>query len=153
MKKAAAALLFLALSCAHTDDQRVHLGSDLGALEQIRNEWASDWNNKRIDLILQLYESDAVFLRPTAERTSGISSIRELFQKVLETNTPQITFHAGTIETSGNLAYDSGTYEETIASGGTTRATRGDYLLILKRQTDGRWLIVQHAWTDYSGRG
>ena len=151
MKKAAFLLTIFAIACAH--DQPVHLGSELGALEQIRNDWAADWNNKRVDDIMRLYAADAVFLRPTAERTAGARSIRELFEKVLETNTPQITFHGGTIETSGNLAYDSGTYEETIASGGTTRATRGDYLLILKRQTDGRWLIVQHAWTDYSGRG
>lgn len=154
MRKAAAVFAFLSIACAHSpSDPAVHLGSDLGALEQVRNDWADDWNHKRLDDILRLYDSEAVFLRPTAQRTTGRQSIRELFASVLATNTPNITFHAGTIETSGNLAYDSGTYEETIASGGASRATRGDYLLILKRQTDGRWLIVQQAWTDYSGRG
>ena len=69
---------------------------------------------------------------------------------MLAANTPHIAFHGITIEGSDNLAYDSGTYEETITSGAATRSTRGDYLLILKRQPDGRWLIVQQAWSDAS---
>jgi len=33
-------------------------------------------------------------------------------------------------------------------SAGITRATRGDYLIILKRQLNGEWVIAQQAWTD-----
>ena len=97
---------------------------------------------------MRLYAADAVFLQPYSARTTGVDAIRTLFESQLSTNTPHIAFHGITIEGSDNLAYDSGTYDETVTSGGVTRAYRGDYLLILKRQADGRWLIVHQAWTD-----
>jgi uncharacterized protein (TIGR02246 family) len=141
----------LATSCALGFDPAQKTFRDIGTIAHVRQEWASDWNSKRIDNIMRLYAPDAVFLRPNAERTTGVEAIRSLFSKVLATNTPHIAFHGITIEGSDNLAYDSGTYEETITSGSTTRSGRGDYLLILKRQPDGRWLIVQQAWSDASG--
>lgn len=117
-----------------------------------RDRWQADWNGKRLDDIMALYDDEAVFLRPTAERTTGAPAIRSLFTRVLAANTPHIVLHPITMETSGNLAYDSGTYDETIVSDGAMHATRGDYLIIFKRQGDGRWLITHQAWSDINPR-
>jgi ketosteroid isomerase-like protein len=53
-------------------------------------------------------------------------------------------------EFSGELAYDSGDYSETVTSvkDGTRTAIRGDYLTIYKRGADKKWLIVQQVWTE-----
>ena len=151
MRKMVVLSALLALSCAHVGDHAEQTVKDIGVIEHVREDWATDWNAKRVNDIMRLYEPDAVFLQPNAARTTGVESIRALFESVLATNTPHITFHGITIEGSDNLAYDSGTYDETITSGGVTRASRGDYLLIVKRQADGRWLIVHQAWTDAEG--
>jgi uncharacterized protein (TIGR02246 family) len=148
MKKIVALSALLASACMHVLDPAEQTAKDIGVIAHVREDWAADWNAKRVSEITKLYAPDAVFLRPNAERTTGIEAIRALFVRVLAKNTPHIVFHGITIEGSDNLAYDSGTYEETITSGGTTRTGRGDYLLILKRQPDGRWLIVQQAWSD-----
>lgn len=141
-----------AMSCAHLADPHAEQTvRDIGVIEHVREDWATDWNAKRVSEIMRLYAPDAVFLRPNAARTTGVPAIRALFESALANNTPHIAFHGITIEGSDNLAYDSGTYNETITTGGVTRAMRGDYLLILKRQADGRWLIVHQAWTDAEG--
>ena len=150
MVRTALLCAFLATSCSLSLDPAQKTVKDIGTIEHVREDWAADWNAKRISEIMRLYAPDAVFLQPNSERTTGVESIRALFAKVLAANTPHIAFHGITIEGSDNLAYDSGTYEETITSGAATRSTRGDYLLILKRQPDGRWLIVQQAWSDAS---
>lgn len=140
-------IIALAAACTVAVEKPEDFAREIRRVGMVRETWETDWNAKRLDHVMTLYADDAVFLRPTSERTTGWSAIRSLFSKVLERNTPHIVLHSITIERSGNLAYDSGTYEETIISGGVTRATRGDYLLVLKRQA-GRWLIVQQAWTD-----
>jgi uncharacterized protein (TIGR02246 family) len=141
-------ILLLFAACTLATDKPDDIGRDIQRAGALRDRWAADWNAKRLDDIMTLYAEDAVFLRPTAERTTGLTAIRSLFEKVLATNTPHIVLHPITTERSGNLAYDSGTYDETILSAGVSRATRGDYLIILKRQSNGEWVIAQQAWTD-----
>jgi uncharacterized protein (TIGR02246 family) len=149
MRLAKIAILVFAAGCAVALEQPEDMAREIRHAGMVSETWAVDWNDKRLDHIMTLYADDAVFLRPAAERTTGWTAIRSLFAKALETNTPHIVFHRITMERSGNLAYDSGTYDETIASSGGTRATRGDYLMILRRQSDGRWLIAQQTWIDY----
>src|SRR3989442_13193131 len=131
--------LFTACTVAIENPQ--DLARELRNVGLVHENWAADLNDKRIDQIMTLYADDAVFLRPTLDRATGWTASRSLFQKTLATNTPHIVFHPITIERSDNLAYDCGTYEETILSNGVSRAARGDYILILRRQSDGRWLI------------
>jgi uncharacterized protein (TIGR02246 family) len=148
MRKMVVLSALLAASCAHVSDHAEQTVKDIGVIEHVREDWATDWNSKRLPDIMRLYAPDAVFLQPYSARVTGTDAIRALFDSQLATNTPHIAFHGITIEGSDNLAYDSGTYDETVTTGGVTRAYRGDYLLILKRQADGRWLIVHQAWTD-----
>ncbi len=148
MRLATIAILVVSSACAVALEKPEDTAREIRHVGMVHETWALDWNEKRLDHIMTLYADDAIFLRPSSERTNGWTAIRSLFAKVLETNTPHIAFHPITIERSGNLAYDSGTYEETILSGGVTRATRGDYLMILRRQPGGRWLIAQQTWTD-----
>lgn len=146
-------VLLLCAACTPAIEKQQDIAREIQRAAAVRERWEADWNGKRLDDIMTLYTDDAAFLRPTAERTAGLEAIRSLFAKTLAVNTAHIVLHSITIERSGNLAYDSGTYEETIASGGVTRAGRGDYLIILKRQSNGQWLIAQQTWTDYGPPG
>jgi len=150
MRKISLLLAFAAFACAHSSSSGPKPLADIELIEHVREDWVSDWNAKRLDDIIKLYEPDAVFLRPTAPRTTGTPAIRELFENVLATNTPHIAFHGITLEGSGNLAYDSGTYDETITTPHGVVTAHGDYLLVFKRQSDGRWRIAAQAWSDAS---
>jgi ketosteroid isomerase-like protein len=60
-----------------------------------------------------------------------------------------LTLHSHNLETSGDLAYDSGDFEEsltTIATGAKI-TPKGSYIFIFKRQPNSSWQIVQQVWT------
>ena len=132
-------------------------------IPQISEEWAASWNAKQIDHTLELYAPDAAFLTAEGGRVSGKAAIRKLFQQALDSADPAITFHSVSSSTSGDLAFDSGEYEEILTftgrapavvptdkpvpQAGTTMKFRGNYLIVFQRQPGGRWLIEQHMWT------
>jgi ketosteroid isomerase-like protein len=66
-----------------------------------------------------------------------------------------LTLHSQNLEVSGDLAYDSGDFQEIL----TTKATgakinsKGSYLIIFERQSDGSWKIVQQVFTGIAPAG
>jgi ketosteroid isomerase-like protein len=124
-------------------------GSTLATLAKIREAWVQDLRSKQLEPILKFYAPDAVFLQSTGERITGSAALRTLFQTIMATFNSDLTLHSQNLETSGDLAYDSGDFQETlttIATGAKITA-KGSYIIIFKRQPNGSWQIVQHVWT------
>jgi ketosteroid isomerase-like protein len=123
--------------------------STLADLAKIREAWVQDLRTKQLEPILKFYVADAVFLQPTGERITGSAALRTLFQTIMATFNSDLTLHSQNLETSGDLAYDSGDFQETlttIATGAKITA-KGSYIFIFKRQANGSWQIVQNVWT------
>jgi ketosteroid isomerase-like protein len=123
--------------------------STLVTLAKIREAWVQDLRTKQLEPILKFYAPDAVFLQPTGERITGAAGLRTLFQTIMATFNSDLTLHSQNLETSGDLAYDSGDFQETlttIATGAKITA-KGSYIIIFKCQPNGSWQIVQQAWT------
>jgi ketosteroid isomerase-like protein len=123
--------------------------STIVTLAKIREVWVQDLRTKQLESILKLYASDAVFLQPNGERITGSAALRALFQTIMATFNSDLTLHSQNLETSSDLAYDSGDFEETLANiaSGAKITSKGSYIIIYKRQPNGAWQIVQHAWT------
>jgi len=119
------------------------------AIAIIRDKWVRELHDKHLDQIVAHYAPDASFLSPSGGRFTGPTAIRGLFKTVMDTVTSELTLHSIVTESSGDLAYDSGDYAETLVpmKGGPDQHFQGDYLIVFKRQKDGKWLIVQHTWT------
>jgi ketosteroid isomerase-like protein len=129
--------------------------STLVTLAKIREAWVQDLRTKQIEPILKFYTPDAVFLQPTGERITGSVALRTLFQTITATFNSDLTLHSQNLETSGDLAYDSGDFQETlttIATGAKITA-KGSYIIIFKRQPDGSWQIVQQVFTGTPAPG
>jgi ketosteroid isomerase-like protein len=118
----------------------------------LRVEWAKDLHAKRVADCLAQYAPDADFISD-AGRTHGTASLQQLFDTITKTMDSDLTFSSSRVEISGDLAYDSGTYTETL----TTRATgknqqmKGDYLTVYRRMKAANgnavWLIAEQVWT------
>lgn len=119
-------------------------------LSKVCGLWAKYWREKQLDNVIALYAPDAVFLTGTGDRISGRPAIRALFKTAMEGHTSDLTPRSLVTEVSGTLAYDSGDYSETIipASGVAKTELKGNYVIVFKRQRNGRWLIIEHVWTD-----
>jgi uncharacterized protein (TIGR02246 family) len=113
-------------------------------------QWAAVWSAKDLDGLMALYAPEPAFLTTSGERWQGASTIRAHFAEGLAEYNPQLTVTSLKSEASGDLAYDSGSYEETTAAvkGGGAIHARGNYLFVFQRQKDGRWKILEQAWTQ-----
>ncbi len=129
--------------------------STLVTLAKIREAWVHDLRTKQLEPILKFYAPDAVFLQPTGERIAGSAALRTLFQTIMATFNSDLTLHSQNLETSGDLAYDSGEFQETITviATGTKITSKGSYIIIYRHQPNGSWQIVQHAWTGTAPPG
>jgi ketosteroid isomerase-like protein len=129
--------------------------STIGTLVKMRETWVQDLHTKQLESILKFYAPDAVFLQPNGDRITGTAALRSLFQTIMATFNSHLTLHSRSLEASGDLAYDSGDFEESLTNvaTGAKMASKGGYVIIYKRQPNGSWLIVQHAWTGIPPAG
>jgi ketosteroid isomerase-like protein len=118
-------------------------------LTKLRDAWVEDLRTKQLEPILKVYAPDAAFLQPTGERITGSAALRGLFQNILATFDSDLTLRSEKLEASGELAYDSGDFQEnlTVISTGVIVASKGSYTLIYKHQLSGDWQIVQQVFT------
>jgi ketosteroid isomerase-like protein len=148
-----AALAFLALTTVlaptFSSTAAAPQASTIVTLAQLREVWVHNLRTKQLEPILKFYAPDAVFLQPTGERITGSAAIRTLFQNIMATFNSDLTLHSQNLETSGDLAYDSGDFQETLTTiaTGAKIVSKGSYVIIYKRQSRGTWQIVQHVWT------
>jgi len=108
-----------------------------------------DLRTKQLEPILKFYAPDAAFLQPDGERIVGSAALRMLFQTIMASFNSDLTLHSQNLEASGDLAYDSGDFQETLTNiaTGAKIESKGSYVIIYKRQANGAWQIVQHVWT------
>jgi ketosteroid isomerase-like protein len=118
-------------------------------LGNIRESWVQDLRTKQLEPILKFYAHDAVFLPPTGERITGSVALRILFQTTMATFDSDLALHSQNLEVSGDLAYDSGDFDEnlTVVATGARITSKGSYIIVFRRQPNGHWLIVQQVWT------
>lgn len=141
---ACATLLALTISgrAAPQDSTVVTLG-------KLREAWVRDLRTKQLEPILKSFAADAAFLQPTGERITGAAALRGLFQTIMGTFDSDLTLHSRNLEASGDLAYDSGDFEETltVVATGAKINSKGSYIIIYRRKANGSWQIVQQVWT------
>jgi ketosteroid isomerase-like protein len=129
--------------------------STLATLAKIREAWVQDLRTKQLEPILTCYAPNAAFLQPNGERITGSAALRTLFQNIMATFDSDLMLNSKNLETSGDLAYDSGEFEETLTNiaSGAKISSKGSYVVIYKRQSNGNWQIVQHVWTGIPPAG
>ena len=142
-------LVFAALAAAQFSGFAASQDQALVNLAKIREEWVHDLHTKQLEPILKFYEPDAAFLQPNGDRITGSAALRSLFQNIMASFTSDLTLHSRNLEASGDLAYDSGDFEESLTNlaTGAKIASKGSYVVIYKRQPNGSWKIIQHVWT------
>jgi len=122
----------------------------LTPVTDISQQWAGYWNAKNLDSVMTLYAPEPAFMPTIGEAWVGTTSIRKEFAGVLEVYDPHIVLHSLKSETSDTLAYDSGTYDETVApvKGGASIQASGTYLFLFQKQKHGGWKILEQTWTE-----
>ena len=138
-----AALILLCLgSCA--------TGNYAPEVARLRDDWLQNFRQKNVEAAVAMYAENAAFLPPDGQVVAGRAAIHDLYRTVAATYDSDLTLHSRRIETSGNLAYDTGDFSETLTtiSNGAAQKLSGQYIMEFRRDTLGHWKIVEHVWTQ-----
>lgn len=117
---------------------------------QLRDQWATDLAAHNLEPSVAHYAQDATFINPDGTHAQGSDQIRDLFASVFGVFDARIQFASRQTSESGDLAYDSGSWTETITERANhdVHQTSGDYLTVYRHTPDGKWLIAQQVWTE-----
>lgn len=118
------------------------------AIAKLRSAWQDGSNKKDAASVAALYTDDAAMVGTGAPYASGRSEIQARLGQMFAVSA------VGTIESketvvSGNVAFDDGTYTQTITPPkGKPMTVNGRYIVTLKKGADGSWKIYRHLSVD-----
>ena len=142
---AAAGLLALA-GCQKATDSAAF---EKQAKEDVR-KWIPAFNAGDIDTNLAQYAADAEVMAPGNPRATGHDAIRALLEKesagMKQAGVTLALNDDDKAAASGDLGYHSGSYVVKDASG--TVVDSGNYLAVMQRQSDGKWLMIRDTWNS-----
>src|SRR5437762_4084784 len=121
------------------------------ALRDLDAKWSAAAGAKDVDKTVSYYADDAVVMPPNAPSATTRETIRSAWKEMLTSPGAAISWKATKVEVakSGDLAYVSGTYEETMTdASGNSMKDHGKYVEIFKKQADGTWKVVADIWNS-----
>ena len=118
---------------------------DVAAITTVRETLIQAWLNGDSAAVAALYTEAAVFMPPNESVVKGRSNIQAWDQKLndLGPGLPELSLTPIDIDGRGDLAYDRGTFSELDFM---KRRTTGKYVIILRKQPSGEWLIETFMW-------
>ena len=121
--------------------------ADVAAIRAGTSAFAEAYNAGDADALAAAYTEDAVILPPNAPAISGRAGIREFWAADSENARAaglKFVFPGdGPAEVSGDLAYESGSFQVVDASGAAVVTCK--YIGVFKK-VDGKWLLVRDTW-------
>jgi len=142
----------LAVGCASQPPAPATPAVDLAAEEKaIRAEataWGAAIKAKDLEGTLSFYAADACILPDRMARASTPDERRKLWEAVLkELELASIDTTDVTLAHHGDLAYEAGKFTQTVKDKrGRTSTVAGKYLVVWKKQADGKWKAVADTW-------
>lgn len=97
---------------------------------------------KNVDTVMCCYDNDAVSIG-AGKSTKGVSDLRKSYNEAVKANARDITFQSDGVNFSddGTMAWDYGTFSQTVDVKGKPTKQSGSFLNVWKR-VDGKWKIA-----------
>lgn len=116
--------------------------SDAGRIQSTIDAMVAAFTAHDTDCILQAYEPDAVVVGEPGSPSHGAPALRAVFERFIAVD-PKFAFADHEVIVAGDLALHLAPWRMTgTAPDGSAIADRGLSVAVLRRQADGRWLMV-----------
>ena len=118
--------------------------ADKAALEKVRADYAAAFNSGDATKLGSLFASDGNSMNNAAPTAKGPQGVESLTKGMLAQAASQnVVINSEGLEISGDVAYDHGTYKTPVPpKAGPAMVEDGRFLVVLRRQADGSWKIV-----------
>jgi uncharacterized protein (TIGR02246 family) len=120
--------------------------ADEAAIRAASQEWSNAASNRDLEKAISFYADDATYNPPGAPLAAGKDAIRKVWTNVMAIPGVNLRWASAKIEVarSGDLAYDTGAYTLTKNdASGKPVTTKGKYVVIWKKQADGKWKVIE----------
>ena len=128
--------------------------NEIAKIRTVNEAYASAWLKNDQEAVLRNFSQDAVLIPQGHRPVRGMDAIKKFWWPPDGPRTVIRSFTITTDEIDGDncVAYVRGTFEFSFSfedKGRTTNlANAGNYMMIMKRQPDGNWLISHRMWGD-----
>ena len=133
------------ISCAHAPSSRSTDPADVrAAIEATNAEFAAAMKRGDAAGVAACFTPDGEVLPPAAKGfVTGLAPLEAYYAARLKaTRFLEVEIKTGTVETAGDIAWETGTNRLVMQTGDAAPITRtGKYLVAWKRSADGRWKI------------
>jgi uncharacterized protein (TIGR02246 family) len=133
--------------------ESANTNDDAQTIRHSEAEWAKAWASKDIDRVVSHYANDASVELADVPIIRGMAAIRKAMEHTFADGDFALSLQPDEVEVSrsGDLAYSRGTYTSTATDTSSRSRTKakGKYVLVYRKQPDGRWLIIH----DINNRG
>jgi uncharacterized protein (TIGR02246 family) len=119
--------------------------ADEAAIHAAVKEWSASAQAKDAAKFASFYAEDATVMFEGALDVSGKAAISEAIGGMMQDPNFALSFAANKVVAarSGDLAYETGTYEMTMSDAKKKPATqKGHYVVVWQKQADGAWKVV-----------
>lgn len=130
-------ILLASLAVAQSKDEEI--------IRKLEHDWSAAAQNRDVEKCVAVYADDGMVLGDRVPIAKGKEQIRALWKQMLSAPGLKISFSPTMVEVakSKDLAYDVGTYEETVNDEkGNPTTEIGKYVVVWKRQADKQWKAV-----------
>jgi ketosteroid isomerase-like protein len=116
-------------------------------VDALEARFVRDLHDKKVDDVLRLYTSDAVFINPDGSEATG-PGLRKLYEQVTAAFDSDLHLKRESLKRNVNTSIDSGTYTEELGHRETGKIdhVQGTYRFTMHRNTDGVWRFSRMEW-------
>ncbi len=136
-------VLALVTACGGTRDTT----ADLAAIGKVRDAYAAAFNAGNAGALGALFAADGNDMENAQPTAIGPQAVEAATTALLAQMASQnVVITPEKTDVSGDFAYERGTYKTTLTpkSGGPPIVEDGRYLVVLQRQADGSWKLVDN---------
>jgi len=121
---------------------------DAKDLTAASDAWQAAYNGGDAAGVAALYSEDGTVMAPNMEAAKGRKAIEALIKMDMAQNPGKLAVKTVKTETSGELAFATGTYTATGADGSTV--DKGKWLTVFKK-VKGKWMMHYDTWNSDLG--
>jgi ketosteroid isomerase-like protein len=114
------------------------------AIESANRKFVAAFNKTDAPAVAATYSPDAYAFPPNAPLVKGREALQSMWQGVMNSGITSIAIATAEVESAGDIAYESGTYELKTKDGKV--ADKGKYCVVWKK-VSGHWMLHRDIWS------